>query len=132
MYLFLSFLLIWLLFAICKDKKQLGAFSVEATLELRGVLALGIVMHHISLRVVQAAPTIWGISQFEFWGAPIVAVFFFLSGYGLMKSLQVKGTAYLNGFLRKRLTKVALPLFLCSLVYSVVNICILGGAICKC
>lgn len=110
-----------------KEKKQLCVFSVEATLPLRGVLALGIVLHHISQRVLQVVPTAWGISQFEFWGAPVVAVFFFLSGYGLMKSLQVKGAAYLDGFLKKRMLKVVLPLLLCSLVYSVVNISILGG-----
>lgn len=130
MYLFLSILFFWLCLAICKGKRLPGDFSVEATLPLRGLLAVGIVLHHISQRVGQAVPDVWGLSQFEFLGAPIVAVFFFLSGYGLMKSLRVKGTSYLDGFLRKRMTKVLLPLLLCSLVYSVADLGISGGAIC--
>ena len=130
MYLFLSLLFVWLCFAITKSKKQLGTFSVGETLPLRGLLAVGIVLHHISQRVIQAAPDVTGISQFEYFGAPIVMVFFFMSGYGLMKSLQVKGMAYLDGFFKSRMTKVAFPLVLCSLANSVVNRCILGGAIC--
>ena len=52
---------------------------MEATLPLRGVLAMGIVIRHISLRVVDATPDdSWLFSQFQFWGALIVAVFFFL------------------------------------------------------
>lgn len=90
-------------------------------------MAVGIVLHHIAEKVVWDVPNTGEFYQFLFWGAPIVAIFFFLSGYGLMKSLLVKGVAYLDGFLRKRMTKIVLPLVLCSLVYSVVNICILGG-----
>ncbi len=127
MYLFLSILFIWLCLAIHKGKSQLCDFSVEATLPIRGLLAVGIILHHISQRVAQVAPDVWGLSQFDFWGFPIVAVFFFLSGYGLMKSLLVKEASYLDGFLRKRMTKVFFPLLLCSLVYSVVNIEFLGG-----
>ena len=127
MYLFLSILFIWLCLAICKGKRLPGDFSVEATLPLRGLLAVGIVFHHISQRVALVVPDVWGVSQFEFWGPPIVAVFFFLSGYGLMKNLQVKGASYLDGFLRKRMTKVFLPLLLCSLVYSVADLGISGG-----
>lgn len=127
MFLFLLILFIWFCLALTKHTKEIGAFSIEQTLPLRGLLALGIVLHHISQRVIQVAPDILGISQFVFIGPPIVAVFFFLSGYGLMKSLQIKGISYLNGFLKKRMLKVALPFVLCSLVYSVVSINILGG-----
>ena len=56
-----------------------------------------------------------------------MAVFFFLSGYGLTRSLKCKGEAYLHGFLHKRLSKILIPLVLCSIVYSLVDITILGG-----
>ena len=69
----------------------------------------------------------WVLSQFSFMGAPVVAVFFFLSGYGLTRSLNCKGEAYLHGFLYKRLSKILIPLVLCSIVYSLVDITILGG-----
>ena len=127
MILLLSLLFIWLCLATFNHKAQLGAFSVEATLPLRGLLAFGIVLHHISLRVTQQFSDMPVMDQFALWGAPIVAVFFFLSGYGLMKSLQVKGPSYLAGFLKKRLSKVALPFTLCSLVYSTAKIVLWGG-----
>lgn len=101
---------------------------MEATLPLRGVLAIGIVIHHISIRVVDAIPgDMWIFPQFQFWGAPIVAVFFFLSGYGLMVSLITKGENYLDGFLKKRLLKIVLPLVLCSLVFEATSITLWGG-----
>lgn len=101
---------------------------MEATLPLRGVLAIGIVIHHISQRVVDATHgDMWIFSQFQFWGAPIVAVFFFLSGYGLMVSLITKGENYLDGFLKKRLLKIVLPLVLCSLVFEATSITLWGG-----
>ena len=96
---------------------------MKATLTLRGVLAMGNVIHHISLRVVDATPDdSWLFSQFQFWGAPIVAAFFFLSGYGLMVSLIAKGNRYVDGFLKKRLLKIVLPLVLCSLVFEATSI----------
>lgn len=101
---------------------------MEVTLPLRGVLAMGIVIHHISLRVVDAIPGgMWIFPQFQFWGAPIVAVFFFLSGYGLMVSLITKGENYLDGFLKKRLLKIVLPLVLCSLGFEATTITLWGG-----
>ena len=56
-----------------------------------------------------------------------MAVFFFLSGYGLMVSLITKGQKYLDGFLKKRLLKIVLPLVLCSIVFEATSITLWGG-----
>lgn len=126
----ISVLLIWTVCALGSHTFMGVQFSKQATVPLRGLLATGIVLHHLSLRLVEASPDCsWIWSQFSFWGAPIVAVFFFLSGYGLMVSLITKGQKYLDGFLKKRLLKIVLPLVLCSIVFEVISITLWGGQI---
>ncbi len=128
MYLFIFLLTLCLAISFAKPKADLKPFSVEALMPLRGVLAVFIVLHHCVLRTDGAGADVpWVLSQFSFMGAPVVAVFFFLSGYGLTRSLKCKGEAYLHGFLHKRLSKILIPLVLCSIVYSLVDITILGG-----
>ena len=128
MILLISVLLIWTVCALGSHTFMGVQFSKQATVPLRGLLATGIVLHHLSLRLVEASPDCsWLWSQFSFWGAPIVAVFFFLSGYGLMVSLITKGQKYLDGFLKKRLLKIVLPLVLCSIVFEAISITLWGG-----
>ena len=128
MILLISVLLIWTVCALGSHTFMGVQFSKQATVTLRGLLATGIVLHHLSLRLVEASPDCaWIWSQFSFWGAPIVAVFFFLSGYGLMVSLITKGQKYLDGFLKKRLLKIVLPLVLCSIVFEAISITLWGG-----
>jgi peptidoglycan/LPS O-acetylase OafA/YrhL len=83
-------------------------FDVDATLPLRGILALLIVVYHLSHNF-QTSPLYIGI--IASCDGPVVSTFFFLSGYGLVKSYQKKGRRYLDHFLTKRLGKI-LPLFL--------------------
>lgn len=124
----ISVLLIWTVCALGSHTFMGVQFSKQATVPLRGLLATGIVLHHLSLRLVEASPDCpWIWSQFSFWGAPIVAVFFFLSGYGLMVSLITKGQKYLDGFLKKRLLKIVLPLILCSIVFEATSITLWEG-----
>lgn len=126
----ISVLLIWTVCALGSHTFMGVQFSKQATVPLRGLLAIGIVLHHLSLRLVEASPDChWIWLQFSFWGAPIVAVFFFLSGYGLMVSLITKGQKYLDGFLKKRLFKIVLPLVLCSIVFEATSITLWGGQI---
>lgn len=130
MILLISVLLIWTVCALGSHTFMGVQFSKQATVPLRGLLATGIVLHHLSLRLVEASPDCsWIWSQLSFWGAPIVAVFFFLSGYGLMVSLITKGQKYLDGFLKKRLLKIVLPLVLCSIVFEATSITLWGGQI---
>lgn len=124
----ISVLLIWTVCALDNHTFMGVQFSKQATVPLRGLLAIGIVLHHLSLRLVEASPDChWIWLQFSFWGAPIVAVFFFLSGYGLMVSLITKGQEYLDGFLKKRLLKIVLPLVLCSIVFEATSITLWGA-----
>lgn len=82
----------------------LYCFDVRRTNSLRGVLAILIILHHLSSKI-----DILFLKWFHDFGAPIVSMFFFVSGYGLIKSYLKKGTAYIDGFLAKRLGKILPP-----------------------
>ena len=100
-------LLISLLVSKSNNYRGLCSFDKATTLPLRGLLALLILSHHLGQRT-----DIYPISNFTSGiGLQIVAVFFFISGYGLCISYVAKGRNYMNGFLHKRMGKL-LPKFL--------------------
>lgn len=100
-------LLISLIISGKKNYKGLSSFDRATTLPLRGLLALLIISHHLGQHT-----DIYPISQFTAGiGLQIVAVFFFISGYGLCVSYLSKGRSYLDGFLQKRMGKL-LPEFI--------------------
>lgn len=88
-------------------------FNVERTLPLRGILALLIVTHHLSQQV--ASQDIPIFKEFVVWGAVVVGMFFFITGYGLMVSYMKKGTAYIDNFLTRRFFKL-LPPFIVAMI----------------
>lgn len=96
-------------------------FSIERTLPLRGLMALLIICVHLS----QVFGTYGGVFQtinigaFSYWSRPIVAIFFFISGFGLTKSYNIKGKSYLDRFLRKRFGRLLLPFGIATFLYVV-------------
>lgn len=95
--LFLCLLLLCAEKALRNSNMPLFSFGKEETLPIRALLAIGIVLRHTSIEL------------FREWGGVIVSVFFFLSGYGLMKSYQQRSIDYLDGFLYKRLSTILVP-----------------------
>lgn len=84
-------------------------FSKANTQALRGIAALTIVFFHV----------VWGYGispLLNMWGAFFVTIFIILSGYGLEESFRMRG---LDGFWRKRVEKVVLPVafFVCAYNY---------------
>jgi peptidoglycan/LPS O-acetylase OafA/YrhL len=94
-------------------------FDVNATLPIRGLLAILIVCHHIGQRF-----SITPIGIFSSIGPTLVSVFFFISGYRLMISFQKKGKVYLSNFFRHRLSKL-LPTFVILTLACIAYSCIL-------
>ncbi len=68
------------------------------------------------------------LSPFMNLGACCVSMFFFFSGYGLMTSYINNGNRYLEGFFRRRLMKVLLPL-LTAYVITLPVYALLRGAV---
>lgn len=85
--------------------------DVEQTKVLKAMMALAIVIHHISYEL----HSLWAL-PLRYIGAVIVATFFFLSGYGLEHSLYNKPN-YLKNFVTNRVAlKLLLPAFIVFLM----------------
>lgn len=101
-----------------KPMKPLSAInecylSMNTTKCYKGLLAIIIVFHHLSIRTHSGI----AFRLFTFVGCPAVAVFFFFSGYGLQKSYITKAEQYCNGFLKKRLSAILLPYVVITFLY---------------
>lgn len=90
-------------------------FNTERTLPLRGILAVLIILHHLNQSLVAE------YGQLKLFGNFIVGVFFFMTGFGLMKSLMKNREAYLSGFIRKRSFRILLPSLIATVVFFLVN-----------
>lgn len=104
--------------SIGTDPKEVY-LSLDNTKILRGFLAVAIVLHHISEH--SDAGRFFPVMVHA--GYLIVAVFFFLSGYGLLTSYHKKGQNYLKGFWKNRILYLFVIWFLVSLVYWLFDAC---------
>lgn len=102
--------------------------SLEVTKCLRGLAAIGVILHHISQQGTFQRAGGKGhpgeLSTFVNAGFLFVAVFFFCSGFGLIKSLNKKEN-YLDGFLKKRVWKaILIPFYVNVVLYAIYHICV--------
>ena len=95
-----------------KDNINKNALSISNTLSLRGILAMTILLHHIS----QITDIGVIFPYFRYMGQLSVACFFFLSGYGLQKQYMIKDD-YKDGFIKKRLSSILIPYALAIFIY---------------
>lgn len=96
----ICFLLLVLLTFKRETNKDL--FSLRTCNILKGIAILGVFVGHCSKEF-------HGIALYKLFcslGAFSVAVFFFISGYGLMVGLQKRGKDYHKGYLRKRIIPI--------------------------
>ena len=90
--------------------------SLDTMKSLRGFAAIGVILHHISQEEIFQQKGV--LSPFVNAGAYFFAIFFFCSGYGLIKSLDTKKD-YLKGFISHRIVKtIVLPFYVNVLIYG--------------
>lgn len=114
-----------LVFAKAKLIMPISSFNTNNYLSLenskcyRGIFAMAVLFHHI------AQETENGIFLHFFTrvGYLAVAIFFFLSGYGLQKSYISKSNTYKNNFLLKRLPSIIIPYIIITLFYWLIYYC---------
>jgi peptidoglycan/LPS O-acetylase OafA/YrhL len=94
---------------------ELKNFDRDRSLSLKAFLAFLIVLHHSSQPLCKNGETFF--FQFWFWGPAIVGLFFFLTGYGLLKSLKSK-EGYMKTFMRKRFLKILPPYIIAIVIYQ--------------
>lgn len=118
---------------LCKNedgKRQLhqDSMSLEVTKGLRGIAAVGVILHHISQQNAFQQANGYGkpgeLFMFVNAGYLFVAIFFFCSGFGLIKSLYAKPD-YLKGFLKKRVVKtLVIPFYVNVILYAIFHLII--------
>ena len=100
-----------------KDQFNDDHASLDAMKSLRGFAAIGVILHHISQEDIFQQKAVF--SAFVNAGAYFVAIFFFCSGFGLIKSLNTKEN-YLKGFIKNRIVKaIVLPFYVNVIVYGI-------------
>jgi len=117
-----GFLFVYLLFwgrsnkLFKKNEYNEDFLSLDTMKSLRGFAAIGVILHHISQQNYFQMNGI--LSPFVNAGAYFVAIFFFCSGYGLLKSYDSK-PGYLKKFISKRIIKaIVLPFYIDVLLYG--------------
>jgi hypothetical protein len=109
-------------FAWRKNEFNDDFLSLDVTKSLRGLAAIGVILHHISQE--SAFQKVKELSPFVNAGFYFVAIFFFCSGFGLIKSLKSKEN-YLDGFLKNRVLKtIIVPFYVCVLIYGIYKLII--------
>lgn len=95
----------------------LDCLSMDSSKSLRGICTFAIIIHHFSQSFGEKSIL---TTVFLGVGYLSVAVFFFFSGYGLMKSFQLKPD-YQNSFLSRRFLTILIPYCFFILLYWAVN-----------
>ena len=93
--------------------------SLKVSKRIQGGCAIAIMFHHLIQNIIDNKQDPGLMSIFYHAGYLFVAIFFFFSGYGLYVSYKNKKD-YLNGFLKKRLPTVLVPLFLINAIYTII------------
>ena len=89
--------------------------SVKNCNSYKGLFALIVILHHTSQRVSTGTLP----PDFTRVGYLAVAVFLFLSGYGLQKQ-NLKNSEYSNSFLLKRIPAILIPYITITLIYWII------------
>jgi peptidoglycan/LPS O-acetylase OafA/YrhL len=105
------------LFASIRPSQNLeeGHLGKSATNNLKGISIIFIILHHINQELNGVSGTFFA-SRLTMAGRLGVAIFFFVSGYGIMRQYQIKGPSYLKNFLPHRLLPIILLYLLAMLL----------------
>ena len=113
----LNILFVLLLFMTFRKREKGDAFSLQSMNVLKGIAIAGVFIGHTSKEFL-------GIFLYKFLcyiGLWSVAIFFFVSGYGLMYMASRKPD-YRKGYLKRRL----LPIWICYLIVCMIQMAIDG------
>lgn len=93
-------------------KHELYTYDKQKMNLLKAILPLIIIIHHIAPYGYNGIQTIASL------GDIVMYIFFAMSGYGLVTS-YLRNNEYLNGFLKKSLTKLFIPYLVAMLLFVV-------------
>ena len=114
------FILIFLFMCIITIRKSTNKkekLSKDIFCILKGICALFIVLGHIS----QKANSGFIFSYLEYFSTLAVSLYFFMSGYGLIKSYHKKGSEYLDKGLKNKIIKLIKEYLILSLFFWILR-----------
>ena len=76
------------------------------------------ILHHLS-QILRDYPDSFLSSRLIIAGRLAVGLFFFVSGYGLIKQYKQKGRSYLDTFFKKKGMSIFIPFLLAMVVYFI-------------
>jgi len=97
------------------DTQQL---SIKTTSNLQVIAVIFVILHHLS-QVLQNYSDSFLSSRLIVAGRFSVGIFFFVSGYGLIKQYKKKGRVYLDTFLKRKVLSIFIPFLLAGIVYFI-------------
>lgn len=100
---------------LATQKNKTEVLSKEMTTGLKVICAFIIILCHLYKQVDPGS----FIKYFSNWGTLSSAIFFLMSGYGLMISLRKSNGEYLNHFLSRRFSKILIPYFIVNILFSI-------------
>lgn len=92
--------------------------SKSCCTSLKGFFALVVILHHIALKYPSGGLV---FDSFSYLGFIAVSVFFFISGYGLIKNYSGKDTRVDFRFVKKYFVKIGIPFIVFNLLYFCVS-----------
>ena len=104
-------------FKIESKNKFYNPFNSQQTKNFKGFFAIGILLHHLGYMGEYSQNSKYVIPKYHI-GYPMVGIFFFFSGFGIMTNFLNKKD-YLKGFLKKRLITVLIPFYLINTLYGI-------------
>lgn len=112
------FLLIIIL--MLNEKKKISfCIEKEDTSIFKGLLAIGVILHHLSQALCGYSKI---FDKFIYLGNLFVGSFFLLSGYGLIKS-YFKKKDYKKNFFKKRIPQLIIPFVVVSIFLFITELC---------
>ncbi|EOH78954.1 acyltransferase family protein [Enterococcus malodoratus] len=94
------------------------SLSVETTGNLQIIAVFFVILHHLS-QILRDYPDSFLSSRLIIAGRLAVGLFFFVSGYGLIKQYQQRGQSYLDSFFKKKVMRIFLPFMLAMVIYFI-------------
>lgn len=113
--IFLGMLIVVSAFVGAKEKeRERSVFSSTSMNCMKGIFAVMILLFHLSQRINGGVL----FSVIGDTGYLSVAIFFFISGYGMYTRVLQTGGGYCKGIISHRIPKVLLPWIIATLIYA--------------
>ena len=103
------------------SEKMWGGVSRNTSTTIKGVWAFIILYHHLIYKIPRL-PLF--VEPFKYIAFPIVATFFFFSGYGLYKGLEKGGEKYWDSYFKRRGSRILLPLLVVEGIWGAFSLCL--------